>query len=231
MFGLHGLGGHRRRNDRARDRRTGACGKPASGRRHHQVRGRSAGQQSQETGVFEEIRRAEARYLPYHIKKTLQGTGYWGAVRVIPSREVYTDVTVTGRSSARTASTSSCASRRRRDRAPNGFEREFETQTGVRSYDQGRDRTRDPYQKVFNDIANDMREFASTLTPQQVTRIRQVSEMQFFADMAPQAFGDYVATDENGMTSLVRLPAKNDPMVNRLRQIRGTRPAGHRHAQ
>ena len=50
----------------------------------------------EKSGVFEEIRRAEARYLPYHIKTTLQGTGYWGAVRVVPSRYVFTDVTLTG---------------------------------------------------------------------------------------------------------------------------------------
>ena len=48
------------------------------------------------SGVYEEIRTAEARYLPYHIKTTLQSTGYWGAVRVIPSPEVYTDVYLTG---------------------------------------------------------------------------------------------------------------------------------------
>ena len=50
----------------------------------------------QKSGVYEEIRRAEARYLPYHLKTTLQGTGFWGAVRVIPSRYVFTDVTLTG---------------------------------------------------------------------------------------------------------------------------------------
>ena len=40
------------------------------------------------SGIYPEVRMAEARYLPYHIKTTLQGTGYWGAVRVIPNRYV-----------------------------------------------------------------------------------------------------------------------------------------------
>ena len=35
------------------------------------------------TGVYVELREAEARYIPYHIKTTLQSTGYWGAVRVV----------------------------------------------------------------------------------------------------------------------------------------------------
>lgn len=172
------------------------------------------------SGVYEEIRRAEARYLPYHIKKTLQGTGFWGAVRVIPSRYVFTDVTITGEIERSNGEYIELAVRVEDATGREWFERDYEMQTGLRSYDLGRDRTQDPYQKVFNDIANDMRAFAATLSRDDVRRIRQVSEMQFFADMAPSAYGDYVATDNDGMTSLTRLPAENDPMVDRLRQIR-----------
>ena len=49
-----------------------------------------------ESGVYEEIRLAETKYLAYHLKTTLQGTGHWGAVRVIPSREAFTDIVVSG---------------------------------------------------------------------------------------------------------------------------------------
>ena len=44
------------------------------------------------TGIYQEIREAESRYFPYHIKTTLEKTGYWGSVRVIPSRAAITDV-------------------------------------------------------------------------------------------------------------------------------------------
>ena len=50
----------------------------------------------EKTGIYEEVREAESRYLPYHLKTTLQSTGYWGAVRVIPSSEVFTDIYVNG---------------------------------------------------------------------------------------------------------------------------------------
>ena len=48
------------------------------------------------TGVYEEIRLAETKYLAYHLKTTLQGTGHWGAVRVIPSRDAFTDLIISG---------------------------------------------------------------------------------------------------------------------------------------
>ena len=50
----------------------------------------------EKTGVFEAIRKAETKYLAYHLKTTLQGTGHWGAVRVIPSRSAFTDVVISG---------------------------------------------------------------------------------------------------------------------------------------
>jgi len=50
----------------------------------------------QKTGIYDDIRLAEAKYIPYHLKTTLQGAGHWGAVRVIPSESAFTDVIVSG---------------------------------------------------------------------------------------------------------------------------------------
>jgi len=50
----------------------------------------------EKSGMYEEIRSAEMRYIPYHLKTTLQGTGHWGAVRVIPSRNAFTDIVISG---------------------------------------------------------------------------------------------------------------------------------------
>src|SRR5210317_311284 len=37
-----------------------------------------------ELGLSEEIRRAEERFIPIHLKYTMQRTGHWGVVRVVP---------------------------------------------------------------------------------------------------------------------------------------------------
>jgi hypothetical protein len=100
------------------------------------------------------------------------------------------------------------------------LENTYETQTGMSSYSDRRDRRLDPYQKVFNDIANDLLTYVRALPPGDVPRVRQVSELQFFADMAPLQYGEHLSTDEDGMVTILRLPAENDPTVARLRQIR-----------
>ena len=175
---------------------------------------------TEKTGIYPEVRMAEARYLPYHIKTTLQGTGFWGAVRVIPNRYAFTDVTISGVIEKSDGEYVDLRVMAEDSLGQKWFENEYSMQTGITSYAEYRDRTQDPYQKVFNDIANDLRNYASALTPQQISRIRQASELKFFGDMAPIAFGDHLAVDEDGVTTVVRLPAENDPMVDRLRQIR-----------
>jgi len=172
------------------------------------------------SGVYEEIREAESRYLPYHLKTTLQSTGYWGAVRVVPSNEVYSDVLVSGEIEQSDGEYVTLTLKAEDATGREWFEKTYAAQTGARSYAETRDRTEDPYQKVFNDFANDLRAHAAAMDPRDLARVRETSELQFFADMAPLAFGEHLSVDDDGMVELVRLPAENDPMVMQLRQIR-----------
>ena len=50
----------------------------------------------EDKAVPSEIRRAESRFVPVHLKGTMQRTGHWGAVRVIPTETDSIDVFVTG---------------------------------------------------------------------------------------------------------------------------------------
>ncbi|MBT8088836.1 MAG: hypothetical protein KJO01_01375 [Gammaproteobacteria bacterium] len=174
----------------------------------------------QKTRVFEEIRNAETKFLAYHLKTTLQGTGHWGAVRVIPSRSAFTDVVISGAIEKSDGefvvlniSVDDATGR-------HWYNKSYETQTGKTSYSERRDRRRDPYQKVFNDVANDLQAFVAQLPAKQLQQTRQVSELQFFADMSPLAYGEHLQMGEEGVVSINRLPAENDPAVMRLRQIR-----------
>lgn len=174
----------------------------------------------EKTGIYNDIRLAEAKYIPYHLKTTMQGAGHWGAVRVIPSEDAFTDLIVRGaieRSDGEYIEVEISVS------DASGlhlFTRSYETQTGLTSYSKRRDRRRDPYQKVFNDFANDLQQYVAAMPPQQLQRIRQISELKFFRDMSSVSYSGHLASDEDGILSVVRLPAENDPSVMRMRQIR-----------
>jgi hypothetical protein len=174
----------------------------------------------EDSGVFGEIRNAEVRYLAYHLKTTLQGTGHWGAVRVIPSRDAFTDITISGEIEESDGEFIELAISVHDSAGNLWYREEYETQTGISSYSEGRDRREDPYQKVFNDIANDLQAYVQTLPPKTVSDLRKITELKFFADMSPTAYGEHLSIDDDGVASIVRLPAENDPSVLRLRQIR-----------
>ena len=174
----------------------------------------------EKTRIYPEVRMAEARYIPYHLKTTLQGTGFWGAVRVIPSEYAFTDVMISGEIEESDGEYVTIRVKAADTLGNEWFERSYTMQTGIVSYADYRDRSQDPYQKVFNDFANDLRAYALTLTPKEISRIRQAAELKCFADMAPTSFEDHLADSGSGEVTIVRLPADNDPMVDRLRQIR-----------
>jgi hypothetical protein len=173
-----------------------------------------------DTRIYDDIRAAESNYLAYHLKSTLQGSGHWGAVRVVPSRQAFTDVIINGQIEESDGEFVTLKIAVTDARGQRWYEKEYTTQTGVSSYSQNRDRRQDPYQKVFNDIANDLRSYVAELPAKSIEQVQQVSELRFFADMVPNAYGDHLLTDDDGMTSAARLPAENDPAVARLRQIR-----------
>lgn len=174
----------------------------------------------EKTGIFEDIRRAESKYIPFHLKTTLQNTGHWGAVRVIPSTSAFTDVIVSGRIEKSDGEFVELQISAWDASGRHWFTREYETQTGLTSYSKRRDRRRDPYQKVFNDFANDLQQYAAELPAKRLQSLRQISELQFFADMSPAAYTGYLTKDEDEYLKIIRLPAENDPSVARMRQIR-----------
>ncbi len=174
----------------------------------------------EKSGVYEEIRFAEVRYLPYHLKTTLQGTGHWGAVRVVPSRSAFTDIIISGSIKKSDGEFISLDIVVDDAQGQHWYSKSYKAQTGISSYSVSRDRRQDPYQKVFNDISNDLRSYVQQLPDGRIRRIRQVTELKFFADMSPLSFGEHLATDDKGEISIVRLPAENDPAVARLRRIR-----------
>jgi len=182
--------------------------------------GMSVDNDPDKSGIYEEIRTAEIRYLPYHLKTTLQGTGHWGAVRVIPSRDAFTDVIISGKIEKSDGEFITLDISVDDARGQHWYSKAYSTQTGVSSYSENRDRREDPYQKVFNDIANDLQAFVAQLPSESIREVRQITELKFFADMSSRAYGEHLTTNEEGVVSIVRLPAENDPAVDRLRQIR-----------
>ncbi|HXV11381.1 MAG TPA: hypothetical protein VD839_11320 [Burkholderiales bacterium] len=174
-----------------------------------------------ESGTHPKILEAESRYIPFHLKKTLQETGQWGAVRVVPSRAEEVDVSVYGTLLESNGETLKVAIKVVDATGRVWFHNEYVATATERNYVAMEKRNRDPYQDLYNRVANDMLLFRKQMTATDVAAIRQVALLKFARSVAPQAFSEYLTQDGQGIFRVNRLPADNDPMFERVNRIWG----------
>lgn len=172
--------------------------------------------------IFPEVRKAESRFMPYQLMEALQTSAAWGAVRVVPDGHDSVDVLVRGEILQSDGEilllrvTVEDASGRQ------WFDEIYEGLASKYAYERrpGLSPDSDPFQGVYNKVANDMLAYREKLTDQQLSDIRTIAELRFATDFSPEAFSGHLGKDEDGRYQIARLPAANDPMLQRIRRIR-----------
>jgi hypothetical protein len=178
-------------------------------------------EKQQKQGIFPDLRRAESRYLAMNLRNTLETSGQWGAVRVIPDMAQFVDVIVTGRiveSNGKYLKLDVSAV----DAAGHKWldNRRYEGLADLASYhDSPGLKPRDPFQNVYVHIADDILAARKKLPVAQLESLRRIAGMRFAADLAPDPYHAYVA-DNHGQYAITRLPAQDDPLYSRIDTIR-----------
>ncbi len=171
-----------------------------------------------ELGLSEEIRRAEERFIPIHLKYTMQRTGHWGAVRVVPAENA-AHVQVRGTIIRSDGEQLSLDIEAYDSRGVSWFENSYSEELGLVDFYGTSPGEKDPFQDLYNTIANDLVEHRSQLPPDAIREIQQISELRTAQDMARDAFAGHLSRNEEGRYSLIRLPVENDPMLKRVRAV------------
>ena len=170
--------------------------------------------------VHPDLRRAEAQFIPYFAKNLLQSTGNWGAVRVVPRLTHAVDVTVTGKIVESDGERLTLELTVTDARGIEWFTDTYQALASKYAYSETIPPDIDPFQAIYKTLADDMLAFRETLDEQAVREIRATAEMKFARDFAPDAFAGYVGDLPNGDFELLRLPAAEDPMLERVRRVR-----------
>jgi hypothetical protein len=171
--------------------------------------------------IFAEVRKAEARYFPMQIRNTLEGTGHWGQVRVMPQDADALDVYVSGKILQSTGQLLRLDVTVADATGRTWFRKEYEQIADTRSYKDTSGRPRDPFQNLYSTLANDMLAYRQQLAAADLENVRRVSELRFASDLAPYAFESYLAHDaKKGAYQITRLPAQDDPLLVRMDRIR-----------
>jgi hypothetical protein len=167
--------------------------------------------------VYPAIRKAEANYFPCQLRQTLASTGQWGAVEVAPRRSDAFELTVQGKIIRSDGEKLEVEIEAVDATGRRWLRRQYKIKTTEAQHE---DTGRDPYQVAFNEIANDLVEMRAELTDKELRNIRTISELRFAENFAPDEFGGYLEEDGERL-HIVRLPAREDPMMVLLAEVRG----------
>ena len=170
--------------------------------------------------IYPEVRKAEARFMPNQLAQAMVESGAWGAVRVVPDPERISDLSVHGTILHSDGERLELQVTAIDSRGYQWLDKNYIGEASAYAYRPTTRASYDPFQAVYNTIANDLLQAQQKLRPQDRENIRVVSELLFARSFSPDAFDGYLAKNRQGRYLVMRLPADNDPMLERVRTIR-----------
>ena len=170
--------------------------------------------------IYAPIREAESAYLPVQLRNTLDESGYWGTVNVVASADVAAEVLVTGSIIESDAVTLALDLEVRDSRGHVWLQKTYRDYATDYGYEELENTADDPFQHLFNEIANDMAMVQQQLSPNEYDKILDSSMLRYAMLLSPEGFSRYLIIDEAGEVVMQGLPARNDPLYRRVRQIR-----------
>jgi len=170
--------------------------------------------------VLPSVRVAEGHYLANQLARTIQDTAAWGAVRVLPTKEVITDVYIEGIILHSDGERLELGITVSDTSGKEWYQRSYTQEASKYAYDRRKSLLRDPFQGLFNRIANDLVDYRKALGGKQATTLRNISTLRFAQDFSPEAFEQHIQADRKGVLEIKRLPATNDPILQRIQRIR-----------
>lgn len=172
--------------------------------------------------VFPRIRRIEAKLMPFLLRKILVESQQWGAVRVVTDPDPAAELQLFG-----TIVRSDGDWLELRIRAVDAtgniwFDKIFAGQANEESGKQTDDESTPVFQAVYLEIAVELAAIPNRRDDSAVSSIKGTSLMLYASELSPTAFSGYLAQDDDGKVRLLRLPARDDPMLKRIEVIRNT---------
>jgi hypothetical protein len=169
-------------------------------------------------GIFPEIRKAEAKYMPVMLRDALMDSGDWGVVRVLPEALDSSELLVSGTILHSDGQLLELHVEAHDATGAPWLDKVYTGNTTPADYPvkvPG-----DPYADVYAQIAADLLAVRRQKSAKQLEAIRQIALLRYASRLAPQVFSSYLTRNANSEYELVRLPAEDDPMLARVIRIR-----------
>jgi hypothetical protein len=180
--------------------------------------------------VFDEIIQKETQFLPHLLKNTLVDSGQWGAIRVVPENDPSLDLIVEGQIIQSDGETLELQIRAIDSTGREWLNRTYADQSIQEEYPESTRFTLDntfdainfvdPFQDIYNRIANDLQAVRTSLGEQTLADLNLVTDLLYASDLSPDTFSGSVKENEDGLLIVDTLPALNDPMMARVAEMK-----------
>lgn len=157
--------------------------------------------------IFPRVRKIEALYLPFVLRDVLVRQRQWGAIRVVPDSDIAAELLVYGTVN-------------RSDGDVLGLHLRAIDARGHVWLDQNYSGSTEN-QDLYADFAASLLAARDMLDDKALKDIVETSLLRYAQQLAPAAFDAYLQQNPDDTFSIRRLPASNDPMVERIERIRG----------
>jgi hypothetical protein len=171
-------------------------------------------------GIYPEVRRAEASYLPFVLRQTLVEADNWGVVRVLPEADSSAELLITGTILRSDGMVLEIALKARDCSGRQWLDKTYKATSSAEDFSRSRDKSRPLFAILFRQIETDLHARAEELGGREIERIEQISRLLYARSLAPDAFNDYLVKNALGNWELQRLPAATDPLMERIGRIR-----------
>jgi hypothetical protein len=180
--------------------------------------------------VFDEIIQKETQFLPHLLKNTLVDSRQWGAIRVIPESDPSLDLFVEGQIIQSDGETLELQIRAFDSSGREWLNKTYADQSIQEEYPESTRFTLDntfdainfvdPFQDIYNRIANDLVAVRTNLGEQTLDDLNLVTDMLYASDLSPNTFSGAITANEDGLLIVNRLPSLNDPMMARVADMK-----------
>ena len=175
-----------------------------------------------EMQVFPRIRQIEARLMPFLLRETLVESEQWGAVRVVTKPDAAAELQLYG-TIVRSNGDWLDLRIRAVDATENvWFDKIFSSQASEESVTRQGDKGTPEFKAIYTEIAIELAALRERMGDAAVSSIKGTSLIRYASELAPTAFSGYLEQTDDGTLRLLRLPARNDPMLIRIETIRNT---------
>lgn len=172
-----------------------------------------------ENGIWPELRRAESVRFAYELKKALEKTNAFAAVRVTPDANATGDLYIIGKIDESDGEDVEIEISVYDIAGNHWLTTSVDHEVEESFHKNIRNEGKDPYAPLFEEAAKEVVEELSYQEANKLKAVKQVTELRFGANFIEDAFVEHLEMN-GGLFKLASFPSSEDPMLVRTRAIR-----------